>query len=62
MRTTLPAIGELCSGKTDTKRHGDHDRPLRMPITHMTDRPGRFIQGVAAVDDRGDLPGFDELL
>ena len=41
---------------------GDDDRSARMSFSDMTDRLGGPTQWVRPVDDRCDLPGFDESL
>src|SRR4029078_9152470 len=42
--------------------HGDDDRPSGMSVSDMSQRLRSSIQGERAVDDRRDLPGFDECL
>src|SRR5215210_3279492 len=42
--------------------HGDDDFSSRVPFYQIPDGLGDLAQRVGSVDDRCDLPGFDELL
>src|SRR5579864_231581 len=58
--TCLPAIGVLSPAVLGLNR--DDNRSPRMPVSHVTDRPGGRTQRVRSIDERCDLSGFDELL
>ncbi len=42
--------------------HGDDDFSLSVSLFEITDGLGDLAQRVGPIYDRGDLPGFDELL
>ena len=64
--TTRPGPARRCSRRllTATRRasHGDDDLAACAAFSHVPDGVGDVAQRVGPVDDRRDLPGFDELL
>ena len=58
-----PADPRFCSRRTGrTISHGDDDLPSNLSRFQVADRLGNLAQGERPVDDRRELPGFDELL
>src|SRR4030088_2292435 len=58
--TTLPAIGSVPA--VTPFLDGDDNRSSRLPFPDITDCLAGPTQWVRSVDDRRDLPGFDESL
>src|ERR1700716_2965331 len=60
IRTTLPAMGGVSAGVRASD--GDDNRSSRMSFSDITHCLAGPTQWVRSVDDRRDLPGFDESL
>src|SRR4030088_1464615 len=60
IRTTLPAMGRVFAPVRASD--GDDNRASRVTLSDISDCLAGLTQWVRSVDDRRDLPGFDESL